>query len=56
MIVSADGKEVDQAEDLGRIISSLEPGKTVELEVVRDGKREVIEVTLEDRPTSIQIR
>ena len=56
VIVSADGKEVDQAEDLGRIISSLEPGKTVELEVVRDGKREVIEVTLEDRPTSIQIR
>ncbi|MBK5110639.1 MAG: trypsin-like peptidase domain-containing protein [Thermoleophilia bacterium] len=54
VIVSADGEKIDRAEDLGRIVSTLEPGKTIRLEVIRDGKTETVEVELDDRPTSIR--
>lgn len=53
VIVSADGEKIERAEDLGRIVSGLDPGKTVRLEVIRDGKSETVEVELDDRPTSI---
>ncbi len=53
VIVSADGEKIERAEDLGRIVSGLDPGKTVKLEVIRDGKSETVEVELDDRPTSI---
>jgi S1-C subfamily serine protease len=54
VIVSADGEAIDRAEDLGRIVSTLDPGKTVRLEVIRDGESQTVEVELEDRPTSIR--
>ncbi len=53
VVVEADGKPVDKAEDLGRIIAALTPGETVELVVVRDGSRETIELELGERPTAV---
>ena len=53
VVVEADGKPVDKAEDLGRIIAALTPGETVELVVVRDGSRETIEIELGERPTAV---
>lgn len=53
VVIEADGKPVDKAEDLGRIIAALTPGETVELVVVRDGSRETIEIELGERPTAV---
>ncbi|MFM8889269.1 MAG: S1C family serine protease [Solirubrobacterales bacterium] len=53
VVVEADGKPVQKAEDLGRIIAALTPGETVELVVVREGSRETIEIELGERPTAV---
>ena len=54
VIISADGEAIERAEDLGRIVSTLDPGRTVRLEVIRDGEDQTVEVELDDRPTSIR--
>lgn len=53
VIVSADGKEIEHAEDLGRLIGSLRPGDSVDLGVIRDGREISVEVDLEERPTAL---
>ena len=53
VIVEAAGEEVVKAEDLGRIIAAQTPGETIEIVVIRDGKRETIEVELGERPTAL---
>jgi len=53
VIISANGQKIEQAEDLGRIIGALQPGDTVELGIVRDGKEATIDVDLEERPTAL---
>lgn len=53
VIVSVNGEPLEHAEDLGRLIGALKPGDTATLEVVRDGKREQVEVELENRPTAL---
>jgi S1-C subfamily serine protease len=50
VIVSVDGQPVVRPDDLARYISIHQPGQTVQLEVLRDGKRKQIEVTLGKRP------
>jgi S1-C subfamily serine protease len=50
VILSVNGRPVVQPDDLARYISLQQPGKTVELEVLRDDKREQIKVTLGKRP------
>jgi S1-C subfamily serine protease len=50
VILSVDGHEVVQPDDLAHLISLYEPGEKVTLEVLRDGERKQIEVTLEERP------
>ena len=53
VIVSIDGQRIEKAEDLGRIVGQLEPGETVDLGVVRDGKEVTVKVKLEERPTAV---
>jgi S1-C subfamily serine protease len=53
VIVSIDGQQIEKAEDLGRIVGLLEPGETVELGIVRDGKDVTVKVELEERPTAL---
>ncbi len=53
VIVAAAGEEIERAEDLGRIIGGFKPGETIELEVIRDGRKRKVEVTLQERPATI---
>jgi S1-C subfamily serine protease len=50
VILSIDGHKVIGPDDLARIISLHEPGDTVPLEILRDGKHEEVQVTLGKRP------
>jgi S1-C subfamily serine protease len=50
VILSIDGHPVVQPDDLARYISLHQPGETVNLDLLHDGKREQIEVTLGKRP------
>jgi serine protease Do len=46
VIVSADGRTIQDNGDLSRYISSQMPGKTVKLEILRDGQQKALSVTL----------
>ena len=50
MILSIDGHKIVRPDDLARLISVDEPGDTVTLDILRDGKREEVQVTLGKRP------
>jgi S1-C subfamily serine protease len=52
VILSVDGHPVVQPEDLAGFIAAHQPGETVRLEILRDNKREEINVTLGKRPQS----
>ncbi len=48
--LSVGGHKVVGVDDLARFVSTYEPGDKVTLEILRDGKREQVEVTLGKRP------
>ncbi len=50
VIVSVDGDPLDNANNLGDLISLKMPGDRVRLEVFRDGERRTVTVTLGERP------
>ncbi|MGB2850792.1 MAG: trypsin-like peptidase domain-containing protein [Solirubrobacterales bacterium] len=53
VIVGVDGEKLVGESDLSRLIFGSSPGDTIKLDVIRDGKSETINVTLEARPVSI---
>ena len=46
VIVSFDGREVEDTRELVRVVGGTEVGKAVEITVFRDGERETLEITL----------
>ncbi|MQA75654.1 MAG: PDZ domain-containing protein [Solirubrobacterales bacterium] len=54
VIVAVDGEEIQANSDLPRMISLLDPGDVVTLDVVRDGERQQIELTLGERPDDVE--
>jgi serine protease Do len=50
VIVGVNGKPVKDSKALQALIASLQPGKEVELDVVREGKNQSIKVQLEEQP------
>jgi S1-C subfamily serine protease len=50
VILAVEGRKIVGIDDLARFISAYQPGDTVTVEVLHDGKREQIEVTLGKRP------
>jgi S1-C subfamily serine protease len=50
VITAVDGEPIESNADLPRIISLLDPGDEVTLDVIRDGEEEQIEITLGERP------
>jgi Do/DeqQ family serine protease len=54
VITGIDGKQVKNADELTADVISHEPGSTVALSVVRDGKPMTLHVTLGRRPTGLQ--
>jgi S1-C subfamily serine protease len=53
VILQLDGRDVVRPDDLARFVSTYQPGEKVTLTVLRDGRREDIEVTLGKRPDSV---
>jgi S1-C subfamily serine protease len=53
VILSVDGNKLVGPNDLARFISTYTPGQKVTLEVLHDGHRETVEVTLGKRPASV---
>ena len=51
VILSIDGERVVAESDLPRLISGHAPGDEITLEILRDGDRRKVDVTLEERPT-----
>lgn len=49
IITKVDGKPVDTPNMLSRLIAALEPGMATNIEVIRDGKRHVLSVSLTER-------
>jgi S1-C subfamily serine protease len=50
VITHVDGREIVGESDLPRLISLLDPGDVVELEMIREGESETVEATLGVRP------
>jgi putative serine protease PepD len=50
IILSFDGRAINNASDLGQAVLTRKPGDTVKVEVQRNGSRETLDVTLGDRP------
>jgi S1-C subfamily serine protease len=50
VILTVDGQKIIEENDLARVISAHKPGEEVTLEILRDNKREKIELTLGKRP------
>jgi len=54
VIVEVDGQEVTQPDSLIKVIDEKVPGEKVKVTILRDGKRQDIEVTLGKRPDQIE--
>jgi len=52
VVLQIDGRDVIEPDDLSRFIAASKPGQKVDLVILRDGKKEQIEVTLGKRPDS----
>ena len=48
VILSFDGKNVDESTDLPSLVGSTKPGETVEVELIRDGKSVSLDVTVQE--------
>ena len=53
VIVAVDGTKLQRESDLAELVSRQRPGKTVTLEVIRDGESRDVEVELEARPARV---
>jgi S1-C subfamily serine protease len=53
LILSVDGDKVLRPEDLARSIASFQPGEKVTLDILHEGNREKVEVTLGARPDKV---
>lgn len=51
VIVAFDGKPVERAADLSRLVGTTPPGNVVTIKVVREGKEKEIKVTIAERPS-----
>ena len=53
MITAVDGEKIEDNADLPRIVSRLNPGDKVTLDIIRDGDTQQVDLTLGERPTSV---
>ena len=54
LLVAIDEKPIEAAEDLTTVLTGYDPGDTVDVYVFRDGKEQVISVTLGQRPATLE--
>lgn len=55
VVVTVDGKEVTPDQTLSWLVANIEPGERVNLEIIRDGQRRTIPVTVGRRPSEEQL-
>jgi S1-C subfamily serine protease len=53
VITAVNGEPIVDNSDLPRIVSRLNPGDDVTLDIVRDGEKQQLDLTLGERPTSV---
>ena len=56
VVLRVDGKEVTPDQTLSWIVANIEPGDRVDLQIVRDGERRTLPVTVGRRPTRTNSR
>ena len=54
VIVEVEGEEVTEPDSLIKLIDEKEPGEKIKLTILRDNKRQDVEVTLGKRPDSVE--
>jgi len=50
VILSVNGQKIEESADLPHLIGNLKPGAKADMEIIRDGKRQNISVTVGDMP------
>jgi S1-C subfamily serine protease len=55
VIVAVEGEKLVAENDLARLISTQRPGDEITVEILRDGDRRKVKVTLEPRPQSVDL-
>ena len=53
VVIAVDGKPVLQNNDLSELVAAHKPGDTVTLEIIRDGHKSSVDVTLGSRPADV---
>src|SRR3954453_8673843 len=53
VVLAVDGKPVLQNNDLSKLVAAHKPGDTVTLEILRDGDKQNVDVTLGSRPADV---
>jgi len=54
VVLAVDGKPVLENNDLSKLVAAHKPGDTVTLEILRDGNKQNVDVTLGSRPADVQ--
>ncbi|GAB6184384.1 DegQ family serine endoprotease [Thermodesulfovibrio hydrogeniphilus] len=55
VIISFDGKNVEDAAHLRNLVGNTPPGKTVQMEIIRDGKKYTLSVTIGEQPSEQKV-
>ena len=55
VVLKVDGKDVTPDQTLSFIVANIEPGKRINLEIVRDGQRRTLPVTVGRRPSEEEL-
>ncbi|MEN2986226.1 MAG: DegQ family serine endoprotease [Thermodesulfovibrionaceae bacterium] len=55
IIISFDGKEVEDSAHLRNLVVNTPPGKTVKIEILRDGKTHTVTVNIEEQPADLKV-
>jgi S1-C subfamily serine protease len=55
VIVAVEGEELVGETDLSRLIAEHKPGDEISVEILRNGSREEVDVTLQERPGDLEI-
>ena len=54
VVTAVDGQAVTSMDDFAQIIGSKKPNDAVTLSILRDGQKSDVQVTLGERPASVQ--
>jgi serine protease Do len=55
LIVAVGGEPVEDIADISRAVSAQPVGGHLDLTILRDGRREILKVTLADRPADVGV-